>query len=63
MKSDEDGEGLSSLVTGSRSYSNFASVAGYARWSSYGKFYLFLADYVQYCGMLGRDECIFVHFS
>ncbi len=42
MKSEEVGEGLSSLVTGSRSYSNFASVAGYARWSGYGEFYCFL---------------------
>ncbi len=63
MKSEEDSEGLSSLVMGSRSYSDFASVVGYARWSSYSEFYLFLAGYVQYGGMLGGDKCIFVHYS
>ncbi len=42
----EDGEGLSSLVTDSRSYSDCASIAGYARENSYGKIYAFLVGYV-----------------
>ncbi len=57
-----DCEGLSSLVTSLRSYSNCATIAGYARPSRYSKFYPFLAGYIQCRGTFGRDKCIFVHF-